>query len=781
MCKRFSIPSVSLMYLAAIAVTSVRADEHGSAPSTPTVDFERHVVPLLLKHGCSAGSCHGAAEGQAGFRLSLFSFDPALDYQAITASGTGRVDRDDPSKSLLLTKPSQIVDHEGGRKFAIDSPDFQLLSNWIKQGAIHQPGSGQIDGLELSPSPVILTHEQPTAKLQVFATYSNGDREDVTHFVDFRIHEDSVAAIDANHVLHRGRAGDTVIVAVYSGRPVSTRVLSPWPGPRVARDNKSGNLVDQHVESRLDQLNITPVPICDDAIFLRRLMLTTTGQLPTPDQIREFLRDDRPDKRQRAIAAQLRDPLHSALWATRMCEITGSRDVASSEFNAVSHREEKWHAWFRARFQRNAAFDEVVRGILTATTRETGSADEFLDGSIKAAQQNLLNDATRYSSRNSLDLFWQRPTVNEEVAIESIAERIAAAFLGVRIECARCHKHPFDRWTQSDHRSFVNIFSQVRYGLAGDLRMALADQLERQRELARTGQPTSRIPAVRELFISENVHDLTDRTSDSVLPPRPLGGPVLVSTGDRRDQFARWLLASENPFFARNAVNRVWSVCFGRGLVEPVDAFSDAVPPTHPEMLDALAKEFVTSGYNLRTLQATILGSDTWQRSSAFGTDPQKSGSYSRFSVRVLPADVLVDAISTAVGDLQSRAVEEPKFASGNETIQTYFQTFSRPERKLTCDCERSSEPTLRQAMLLLSDANLRKRIVAANADLHVDENHSIDQIIDELFLRSLSRWPNDVERQAGRKTIEGSGDLNTAVAEILWSLINTREFVTLH
>lgn len=758
------------------------AGDGAAVSKIQTVDFERHVAPLLLKHGCSAGSCHGAAEGQGGFRLSLFSFDPTLDFQAITASGTGRVDLVHPLESLFLTKPAQIVDHEGGLRFAKDSADFQLLSNWIKQGAVHRPGSGQLARLEFSQSSVVLTKEQPTTELQVHATFANGDREDVTRFAEFRVHDDAVATIDQTHIVHRGRAGDTVIVAVYAGRPVSTRVLSPRDGPRVASARASGNVVDRYINSRLDQLNMASSPLCDDVVFLRRLKLTTTGQLPTPNQIRDFQGNDQPDKRQRAIDAQLRDPLHAALWATRMCEITGSREVASSEMNADSRREEKWHAWFRERFQKNVPFDEVVRSVLTATTREDQSVEEFLSSSMEAAQKSLLNDATRYSHRKTLDLFWERPTINEAVATEAIAERVAAAFLGIRIECARCHKHPFDRWTQNDHRSFVNIFSQVRYGLAPELRVALADQLEHQRELATTGQPTSRIPAVRELFISADVYDLADRTSNAMLPPRPLGGADLISAGDRREEFARWLLNRENRFFVRNFVNRVWSVCFGRGLVEPVDAFSDANPPTHPELLEALAEEFLASGCNVRALETIILGSETWQRSSLTpASDPHESGSYARFSLRVLPADVLVDAISAAVGDLQSHAIEEPKFASGNETVQPYFETFSRPERKLTCDCERSSEPTLRQAMLLLSDPNLRKRIVTTTTDLRIDADHSNDQVIDELFLRALCRWPTDKERRVANKVVAESDDVASTMSDILWSLINTREFVTLH
>lgn len=778
--SRFVVFGASAIF----ALSLVRAGEDaGSEAAIEQVDFERHIAPLLLKHGCNAGSCHGAAKGQAGFRLSLFGCDPTLDFQAITAPDTGRVDLTHPKESLLLQKPAQIVDHGGGERFAVGSPEFQLLFRWIRQGAVHHPGSGRLASLDISPSPVVLTDQQPEADLHVVATYANGDRDDVTRFAEFRVDEGSVAALDQDHVVHRRRAGDTVIVAVYAGRPVSTRVLAPREGPRdVPEPDSSGNVVDQYVEARLAELNIGPSPRCSDEVFLRRLMLTTIGQLPTPEQVREFVQDDTPDKRRRAIDLQLKHPLHAALWATRMCELTGSRDAGSGEIDAESRREEKWHAWFRARFERNAPYDELARAILTATTREGQTADEFLAGSIATAQQAVLNDEGRYAQRKTLDLFWQRPSVNEEVALESLAERVAAAFLGIRMECARCHKHPFDRWTQNDHRSFVQIFSQVRYGLAPGLRVALADQLETQRKRAETGQPTSRIPKVREVFVTTTDHDLSTDETDAALAPRPLGGTVLARDGDRREQFTDWLLASNNRFFARSFVNRVWSVCFGRGLVEPVDTFSEANPPTHPELLDALAEHFIAGGYDIRALEATILSSRAWQRSSqATATNRQDTHNYAHFSLRVPPADVLVDAISAAVGDPRSHAVEEPKFASHDEDVQLYFHAFSRPERKMTCDCERSSEPTLRQAMLLLSDEKLRARTDRAAAHLSFDEEYSLDRAIDDLFLRSLSRWPTEQERQVARKFVQEHADSQSALSDVLWGLINTREFITLH
>ncbi len=755
-------------------------------PQVDVVDFERHVAPLLLKYGCSAGACHGAAEGQAGFRLSLFGHDPQFDFESITTTESQRIDRNNAEQSLLLQKSAKLVDHGGGERIRAGSGTYHLLLRWIEQGALHSPGSGRLASVEVMPARILLTDERQATKIQVLATYADGDRADVTEFSDLHVNDDAVASIQLGSLVRGSRTGDTILVASYAGRPASARILVPTSGSvrfrAVAGPESSASVVDRHVNARLEVLQVEPSPACSDEIFLRRLTLTTIGQLPSPDQIREFVRDTIPNKRQRAILSHLQNPLHAAMWATRMCEITGSRDTAAADLDESSRREQKWHAWFRARFEQNMRYDELVSAILTATTRDGKSADEFLASAIKSAGQNVLNDEARYAARESLDIFWQRPTTNESVATESIAERIAAAFMGVRIECSRCHKHPFDRWSQSDHHAFVNVFSQVRYGLPPDLRIAMADKLEQQRKLAGEGLPTTRVPAVREIFVTGHAHDLRDPRSLEVLPPRPLGGDVLGTANGRREEFVGWLVNTENPFFARNFANRVWSVYFGRGIVEPVDAFSAANPPTHPELLDELAAQFVDSGYDIRALEATILNSSAWQRSTlATESNRNDSFNYSRFSLRVIPADVLMDAISCTIGDVAARAVENPKFSSTNEDVQAYFGVFSRPERKLTCDCERSGEPTLRQSMLLLSDSKLRARIADMTTTPSVSTESPLEETVDELFLRSLSRWPDRDERQAALQYILDSKEQDQALADVLWSLINTREFVTVH
>lgn len=755
-------------------------------PQIDVVDFERQVAPLLLKHGCSTGACHGAADGQAGFRLSLFGQDPQFDFESITSTESRRIDHNIPEQSLLLQKSTALIDHGGGERIRTDSTAYRLFLKWIEQGVQNSPGNGRLASLEVVPAKILLTDDHHTTKIQVVATYANGDRADVTELSDLHVNDDAIASFQSGLLVRGSRTGDTIIVASYAGRPASAVILVPTSGSTRFRTEtgpeNSASIVDRHINAQLAELNVEPSPACSDEIFLRRLKLTTIGQLPSPGQIREFVADKTLDKRRRAIESHLQNPLHAAMWATRMCEITGSRDTTDDDLDESSRREQKWHAWFRARFEQNMRYDELVRAILTATTRDGKSADEFLASSIESAGQNVLNDEARFAARESLDIFWQRPTTNDVVATESIAERIAAAFMGVRIECSRCHKHPFDRWSQADHHAFVNVFSQVRYGLSAELRIVMADKLQQQRELAEKGLPTTRVPAVREIFVTDHPHELRDPRSKKVLPPMPLGSEVLATVNDRREEFAGWLVHHENPFFARNFANRVWSVYFGRGIVEPVDAFSAANPPSHPELLDDLAAMFADSGYDIRTLEATILNSEAWQR-SPLATDSNKDDSrnYSRFSLRVIPADVLVDAISCTIGDGTARAVEEPKFFSTNEDVQAYFGVFSRPERKLTCDCERSGEPTLRQSMLLLSDSRLCDRIADMTAALTRNTESPIEEIVDDLFLRSLSRWPTKDEKNAALQHIFDSKNHEQALADVLWSLMNTREFVTVH
>ncbi len=762
-----------------------------SESEVQVINFDRHVQPLLSKLGCNSGSCHGHSAGKGDFKLSLFGYDSQLDFNAINNSDHGRLDRSRPRESLFLQKPTQQVEHGGGVRFTADSWEYDLLRNWIAQGGKKSDRIDPLTNLEVIPAKSLLAQDDTVVKLKVLASFASGEKMDVTPFCSLRAANDSVVELQ-QETIRRRHPGDTTIVATYAGWSASGHFLVPVDSRDATGTSstqgrsESSNLIDQVVEKRLLDLRIHPTEICDDSTFLRRLTLATTGQLPDLQSIHRFVAQTSPTKREDAIQRMLGHSLHASVLATRMCEITGSRDLGNAELRPETALEAKWHGWFRERFARNEPYDSVVRQVLVATTRDALSANEFIENAMAANADGRLHEAADYSQKPSLDLFWQRSKVNEEVDVESLAERISAAFLGVRIECAKCHKHPFDRWTQDDYRSFANLFTQVRFGLSGDLRIAVADKLQQQRESTESTSKRERVPSLREVYLTTKPVDFLSARDQSKLPAKPLMGTAIICEGDRRIAFADWLLDDANPFFARNFVNRVWGFYFGAGLIDPIDAYSASNPPAYPELLDALATEFIESNYDVRMLETLILNSNAWQRSAESTARNDVVGyNFARFQVRVLPAYAIVDSIACALNEQATPTAGLPAFATENVDLQPYFNVFSRPERKSRCDCERSDHPTLRQAMLLLSDQGLTTRIDTSVRKLLSDRNGEFDSsqesLIEHLFLSALERRPTIDEQNSAHEHIVNASSLEQAASDILWSLINTREFVTLH
>ncbi len=747
-------------------------------PST-TVNYQRHISPLFSKFGCNAGSCHGAAEGQGGFKLSLFGFDAAADYQAIIDQDAERVAKS-PDQSLLLLKPSGSLDHEGGTLFGVDSPSYELLERWIHEGATNEV-LGALVELSITPAQLKLSSAAPETDFKVVARFADDSRLDVTNVSVLSVLDDSVAKVDASGRLTRAGHGDTSIIATYGGRSTSAAVLIPDTAEHAPRLEPAANEVDEWINRKLELLQIVPAAKTDDYAFMRRLYLIAAGRLPTPIEIQSFVADSSVDKRSRAIDLLLASPQHARLWATRMCEITGSREYLSSEAAVAEKQQRRWHEWFRIRFADNAPYDQIVRGVLTATSRDQHSVSEFIRHCTETPA-DVTQDAESYANRPTLDLYWARRGTNERVNLESLSERTAAAFLGVRMECARCHKHPFDRWTQNDHRSFANVFAQVRYGLSPELRLGLANALEERRVRIATGESPLKIPRIREVYVTDNRSaNFRDPTTTEVLKPSPLGDAPFDPARDRREQFVEWLLRPDNPFFARNIVNRVWAFYFGRGITEPVDAFSASNPPSHPELLDWLEKDFVASRYDIRRLERLILNSNAWQRAATISVDRRNGNrNYSRFQVRILSAAVIVDAIADVAGDSDRRAVDSPLFRPRNSAETEYFQVFDHPERVATCDCESSDAPSLRQTMLLLSDDTLLDRLRMGVAE-DLAQTCRNRKLVKQLFFTTLSRLPTRDERKTALKHLSESEDRVEAVVDLAWSLLTTREFFTNH
>jgi hypothetical protein len=757
------------------------------------VDFERHVEALLGRHGCNAGSCHGSFQGKGGFRLSLFNHDPRRDYLALTRDGMGRrVNPNDPDHSLFLLKPTAQIPHEGGRRFAPGSWQHRLLRAWIAQGRKWKPGSGALRGLRVEPVEHLFRKPGETARLRVLAEFADGSSADVAPFCDFRSRDEAVVEVSPEGIVRGLRPGDAAIIVSYLGQLRTTRIYVPTLVPEgfVYPDVPAVNVVDREVLAKLRKLNVVPSDLADDATFLRRVTLDVIGSLPSPDEVRSFLADKDPLKRQRKIDELLAHPLHAALWATRFCDITGA-DVNALEGSAAlrARRAKMWHDWFRKRLAGNEPYDRIVHGVLCATSRAGKDVRGWIEREAKLNEAAAKGFTTTYADRPALDLFWRRTGPEGSFSLEQVAERTAAAFLGVRLECAQCHKHPFDRWTQADYRAFANVFARTRFDSSPEVRAAVQTLLEERRQ--GSAKPSRPLPRLREVYVSARPTGLlTDPGSGLPLPPRALGGPEIATAGDPREPLFRWLVRADNPFFARAFVNRVWAHYFGAGLVEPVDNFSLANPPSNQRLLDALAQEFTASGYDIRRLERTILASRTYQLSSIpNSSNGRDRGNHARCTPRRLLAEVVVDALGDALGVHENfgadappgaRAIEVAPNRLRNQRLATVFRLFGRPERTAACDCERSPEPALPQTLFLMTDTVLLKRIGAGRLKKLLATKKTDGEVVEELFLATLSRFPDETEKKGALEHLK-TKKRKDGFVDIIWALINTREFILNH
>ena len=705
---------------------SVMVDVRGIA-SPPPVSFHRDVVPILSKAGCNSGGCHGKAEGQNGFKLSVFGYDPVADYQALVAEGRGRrVFHASPEYSLLLRKATAVVPHGGGMKIEPDSRWDRLLRRWIQEGtALDQPVDHPIAGIVVEPAEVTLG-SRGTQQLRVSSLDPSGVRRCVTSEADFQTNNDAIAGVDRDGLIAATAVpGEAAILVRYLGHVTVCRVTRPSGSGQFVRPSER-NFIDRLVWDKLARLHVAPSPVADDSTFLRRAFLDTIGTLPTSDETRRFLADAAPDRRRRLVAELLERPEYADYWAQRWSDLLQiDKDTVTPQSAVAMTR------WVRGQVLRNVSYDQFVRSILTA-------------------QGSTLSE--------SPVAFFQ---VQSEP--EKSARAVSQLFLGVRIECAQCHHHPFERWDQKDYFALAGFFTGIE----------------------RKGHPQGGMK-----IVPAAGSDLKHPRTAEAVPAAGLGAPpaTFASGQDRRQVFAEWATSPENPFFARTIANRLWAHYFGRGLVEPIDDLRATNPASNELLLDALGKHLIELRFDLRAFTQTLLDSQVYQLSSEVNESNRiDEQNYSHAPWKPLPAEVLLDAVSQAT-------VVAEKFngwPTGYRAIQVwdnklpshFLEVFGRPRRQTVCACERGTEPSIAQALHLMNSPGTMRKIQdrSGRAARLASSDLAPDGIIEELYLSALSRFPSDAERKLMQQAFAESSDRRAATEDVLWTLLNTKEFVFNH
>ena len=722
---------------------TIRADHEGEgAKATVRVEattprpwnFAEDVVPILTRAGCNVGGCHGKADGQYGFHLSLFGYDPAGDHEAITRAALGRrIDRFRPEQSLILAKATGRTPHAGGPRFAVDSPEYRTLLVWIAAGAPDRlgPTHGAMTRLSVEPATVLLDAPGPL-QLRVVARYADGHERDVTRLVSYRVGDDSAVTITPQGQAVLLRRAETDLVVRYQSQVVSIRlatVINPDLVFDFSRLNRK-NFIDDELFKRLESLKVPPSPPSSDAAFLRRVSLDLTGEQPTPEQVRRFLADTDPDKRVKRVDDLLASADFVKFWEIKLGDML---QISSTRLGNGAY---KYQAWLTEQLRQNTPWDAIVRTLLTAVgdpIRDGGPANYALDGPDAKTQ----------------------------------AEQTAQRFLGLRVRCAQCHDHPFDVWTQDDYFGLAACFARVERTGGGGGSMG-------ERQLVKIN-PRGQVEHLR-----------TRRPAE----PRLLDGKS-VNVGpddDPRKTLAEWMTDPENPYFSRALANWVWAQFFGKGLADPPDDLSRSNPPVHPELLDALAKHFVAQRYDLRALIRTVATSEAYALSSS--TVPENARDTRLFSHQVprpLTAHQMADALAQAT-DVQNRY---PNRAAGTRAIDvndpatasTILETFGRCTRTNGCASVATPSLSLRQSLLLIGGDVIEGKVANLNGYLAnlLDLNPEPEEIVENLYLRTLCRPPGAEELSHWSRELQASASRRETAEDLFWALLNSREFTFNH
>ncbi|HLJ14733.1 MAG TPA: DUF1549 domain-containing protein, partial [Bryobacteraceae bacterium] len=701
--------------------------------------FRNNVIPVMTKVGCNQGACHGALAGKHGFKLTLRGYAPEVDYDTLTREGQARrVSLSDPAASLMLLKPTFTIPHGGGKRFSKDSLEYRILSEWIAEGAPPpSPKDPQVVGLEVFPKAAELKTGQ-TQQLVVRAKYSDGHVEDVTHWVKYSSNNEGTATVDDNGLVKMNGSGEAAVTLWYSSRVLYSRLTVPYlnqVADDVYKKFPRHNYIDDFVVAKLKTLHIQPSPLCDDATFLRRAYLDAAGILPTAEEVENFLSDKSPDKRAKLIDKLLERDEFVDYWAYKWSDLLliNSKRLKPDEMWS-------FYNWVRDSVKENKPWNKFAYEIFTSSgdTRRNGALNYYV------------------LHKNPIDL----------------AETSTEAFLGQRVTCARCHNHPLEKWTQTQYYEFANLF-------------------------ARVGVKNGNAPGDVVVF-AKTSGDVDHPRLGRPLPPAPLDGkPIPIDSPiDRRLVFAKWLVSQDNPYFARNLVNRVWANFYGRGLVDPVDDLRSTNPPSNEDLFAAVTKDFVAHNYDVKYLIRTIMNSGTYQLSSESNATNQKDDLfYSKYIVRRLPAEVLLDALSEVTGvptvfrgyPLGTRAMQLPD----SKVPSPFLATFGRPLRDICDASERTSAPTVGQALDIINGDTLNKKLSAPDGYLALLQKIGLSdsRIVEHLYLSAYSRYPTEQEKQqltaALEKASNVKGTLETqrqarqqALQDMVWAMLTSKEFI---
>ena len=718
-------------------------DQHVAVPLEVTgfrgpapVSFRQEVIPILSKAGCNSSECHGKAEGKNGFKLSIFGFDAGADFSALVKEGCGRrVSLAAPGRSLMLAKATGRVPHGGGLRFEVDSYLYRRLHRWISEGARWEAGSdktGEIISIEVEPREQRLLSGE-FQQLRVIARDRAGKPHCVSNLAQYESNSENIAHVDDRGLVQAQEIpGEAVILVRYLEQVSYCQITLPREDTLFERPPEA-NFIDGLVWDKLQRLGIAPSELADDATFLRRVFLDTIGTLPTGDEARSFLADRSSDKRSRLIDHVLERNEYADYWTMRWLDILRADQLKITPQGAVAMQR-----WLHRGFKENRSFDELARELLTVQ----GNTSAEGPGSF-------------YKILNKPD---------------EVAKSLSQLLLGVRIECAKCHHHPSERWTQEDYVALAGFFTGVSL---------------------KTLPPRNPVAASEMAVVVRAGEDLPHPRSQEPVPTRALGASVadFSQVTDRRVVLANWMTAPENPYFAKAIANRLWAHYFGRGLIEPIDDIRDTNPASNEPLMEALADHMREIEYDLKQFTRSLLNSRSYQLSHVTNQSNHNDvQGFSHASTKALPAEVLLDAICQSAGVMEEFNGWPPGYRAiqvwDNRMPSYFFRIFGKPLRVSVCECERSNEPSVAQALHLLNSPEIAEKIGARHGRARklAQSDLSNDEIIEQLYLVTLARLPGVEEHRLMQQAfIDVGEDRAAAVEDVLWTLVNSKQFVYNH